>query len=395
MFHGAYLITVLAFLSPRPTFARPQSYAVWAADSAISRGQGNGLDATGAPIVSYEHGEFQYGLRQLFERTGNHGYFDYIQAGIDNIVFENGTVHGQYASSQNRPDHVVLPPPRYQQTRQEKYKKAMDIFRSQLNSHPRTPQGQFWHKLQYFDQGWLDGIYMAEIFYAQYTAAFQPRNETAWNDITLQYRLMFENAVQKPGAANYTGLLYHGYDFSHTALWASPDRGHSPEVWDRAVGWYMMALVDILETIPASHPGHATILPILQTLLPHIRAAADPHTGVWWLVITEPGREGNYFESSGSAMFTYAMLKAVRLGYVDDRDGEYVGTAKKAYRYMTEHWVIPNDNGTMDWNNTVIVGTLDTTADFNYYISEPVDLNDLKGVAAFLLASLEVERLEE
>jgi len=235
---------------------------------------------------------------------------------------------------------------------------------------------------------------MGEIFYAQYTAAFQPTNATAWADIASQFHLMFQNTIQNATAPNNTGLMYHGYDFSHTEPWASADRGHSPEVWDRALGWYSMALVDILDTIPKSNPGYDSILSILKTLLPHIRDAADPTTGVWWLVITQPGRPKNYFESSGSSMFTYAMLKAVRMGYIPDTDGRYVAAARKSHQYMVDNWVIPNPDMTMGWTNTVVVGSLDTTGDFNYYVSQPTDLNDLKGLSAFLLASLEIENLE-
>lgn len=204
-------------------------------------------------------------------------------------------------------------------------------------------------------EGWLDGIYMGEVFYADYTSMFQPNNVTAWADITSQFHLMFQNTIQNNTAPNNTGLMYHGYDYSHVAIWASPDRGHSPEVWDRALGWYSMALVDVLGIIPVSNPGHATLLEILRTLFPKIRDAADPTSGVWWLVITQPGRAGNYFESSGGAMFVYALLKAVRLGYIADPDGSLVAAAKKAYEYMVATWVIPNNDGTMDWTSTVVV----------------------------------------
>ncbi|KAF5381597.1 hypothetical protein D9615_005426 [Tricholomella constricta] len=393
-------LTLILVTLASVVLARPQSYAVWAADSGIARGQGNGLDTRGRAIVSYEHGEFQWGLRQLYELTGNQTYFHYIVEGVDNIVFDNGTVHGSYTVTD-----FVLDPLRtgptflylYEETGKSKYKLAADIFRGQLNAHPRTAQGQFWHKLKYPNQGWLDGVYMGEIFYAQYTSRFQPDNTTAWADITSQFQLMFENTIQNATAPNNTGLLYHGYDFSHKQVWASPDRGHSPEVWDRALGWFSMALVDILEVISTTNPGHNTILDILRTLAPRIRDAADPATGAWWLVITQPGRAKNYFESSGTAMFVYALLKAVRLGYVVDNDGSIVAAARKAYAYMTENWVVSNSDGTMNWLNTVIdpqVGSLDTTGDFDYYVSQPTNLNDLKGLAAFVLASLEYERLQ-
>lgn len=166
---------------------------------------------------------------------------------------------------------------------------------------------------------------------------------------------MYQNSIQASTAANNLGLLYHGYDASHTAAWASTDRGHSPEIWDRALGWYMMALVDVLDIVPASNPGYATIRGILQSLAPKIRDAADPSSGVWWLIMTQPGRAGNYFESSGAAMFVYSLLKGVRLGYITDSNGTIKAAAKKAYQYMTSQWVVANSDGTMGWKNTVEV----------------------------------------
>ncbi|KAK0475891.1 glycoside hydrolase family 105 protein [Armillaria novae-zelandiae] len=368
---------VTVFLARASVYAHPQSYAIWAADSAIARGQGNGLDSNGKPT------ELQWGLRLLYETTGNKSYFNYIVQGASQIVDSNGNIGGGYSTG---PTFAYL----YEQTGQSKWKTAMDTYHQQLMGQPRTAQGQFWHKLRYFNQGWLDGIYMGEIFYTVYTNAFQPTNSTAYADIARQFDLMFQNTLQEEGAANYTGLLYHGYDYSHTASWASPDRGHSPEVWDRAMGWYMMALVDILEIYPKDK---SVFLEHLNTLVPRVRDAADPDSGVWWLVITQPHRAGNYFESSGSAMFVYAMLKAVRLRYVADRDGSIVKAATKAYEYMTENWVVDNGDGTMNWLNTVQVGSLDGNGTFEYYISVAVDTNDLKGLAAFLLASLEYEKL--
>ncbi|KAF9028899.1 glycoside hydrolase family 105 protein [Hymenopellis radicata] len=374
--------------------ARPQSYAVWAADSAIARGQGNGLTSGGATTVSYEHGEFQWGLRLLYDITGNQSYYDYILAGANRIVDSSGTIIGaDYSLSAYSQDPVRTGPTfayLYEKTGAAKWKTAMDTFHTQLMGQPRTAEGQFWHKLRYFNQGWLDGIYMGEIFYATYTNKFQPTNQTAYADIEHQFELMFSNTLQEEGAANYTGLLYHGYDYSHTAVWASADRGHSPEIWDRAMGWYMMALVDIIELWPGDT---SVFLGLLRTLAPRVIDAADPESGVWWLVMTQPGRKGNYFESSGAVMFVYSILKGVRLGFLDDSDGSLVKGATKAYAYIVDNWVVENSDGTMNWLNTVSVGSLDGNGTFEYYISVNTDVNDLKGLAAFLLASIEYEKL--
>lgn len=148
------------------------------------------------------------------------------------------------------------------------------------------------------------------------------------------------------------------------AEWADIDRGHSPEIWLRAVGWYSMALVDALDILPASHPGRDILLSQIHALFPCIVSAADLNSGVWWLVMTQSGRVGNYFESSGSAMFVYSLLKAVRLGYPSDSDGTTVAAAKKAYGYMVDNWVVDHEDGTMDWKDMVLVGSLNTTGSY-------------------------------
>ncbi|KAI5886648.1 glycoside hydrolase family 105 protein [Schizophyllum commune H4-8] len=390
---GALLSSAIAHPASR---AAPASYAVWGAESAIARGQGHGLDSDGAVELSYEHGELQWALRLLYEATGNETYYDYIVSGASNVVDDDGSVL-DYKPEENQLDSIRVGPTflyLYEKTGDEKWKTAADVFRAQLDVHPRTAEGQFWHKTRYPEQGWLDGIYMGDIFYAQYTAQIEPDNTTAWDDITLQFALMYNNTLQITAANNTNiGLLYHGYDYSKAQPWASADRGHSPEIWDRALGWYMMSLVDALDIVPSDSEAHDLLLTQLNDLTSKLIEAADPDSGVWWLVMSQPGREGNYFESSGSAMFVYALLKGVREGYVSDSDGEIVAAAKKAYEYMVDNWVVDAGDGTMDWEATVSVGSLSGAGDYEYYISVDTVENDLKGLAAFILASIEYEQL--
>ncbi|TRM59018.1 glycoside hydrolase family 105 protein [Schizophyllum amplum] len=394
------LLSCASYAAAHPTSrsvsAAPSSYAIWAADSAIARGQGHGLDSDGNVQLSYEHGELQWALRLLYESTGNETYYDYIVSGATNIIEDDGSVL-DYVPEENQLDSIRVGPTflyLYETTGDEKWKTAADTLRAQLDVHPRTEEGQFWHKTRYPEQGWLDGIYMGDIFYAQYTAQLEPDNITAWDDINLQFELMYDNTLQSTAANNTNiGLLYHGYDYSQAQTWASSDRGHSPEIWDRAMGWYMMALVDTLDIVPADSTAHATLLSQLTDLAPKVVAAADPDAGVWWLVMSQPGREGNYFESSGAAMFVYALLKGVREGYVADADGSIVAAVSKAYEYMVDNWVEDAGDGTMNWEATVSVGSLSGASDFDYYISVDTVENDLKGLAAFLLASIEYEQL--
>jgi rhamnogalacturonyl hydrolase YesR len=180
---------------------------------------------------------------------------------------------------------------------------------------------------------------------------------------------MFNNTIQLQATnapnTSFTGLLYHGYDYSHVQDWASADRGHSPEVWDRALGWYSMALVDVLALAPPAQTAlRATLTAHLAQIARGLVQQADAATGAWWLVLTQPGRAGNYFESSGGSMFVYALLRGVRLGFVADADGTLVAAARRAYAYAAGSWAVPRSNGTMDWNNTVVVGSLQPGNDY-------------------------------
>jgi len=235
---------------------------------------------------------------------------------------------------------------------------------------------------------------MADTYYAVYTNKFAPKNTTAWDDILNQYALVEQNLrVNTTAFPNGTaqGLLYHGYDASLKAVWSVPPTGHCLEVWNRAIGWYAMALVDVLEVFPKSHPGWNQLRGYLQRLAPEIVRAADQKTGAWWLVMGYPNRAGNYIESSGSAMFIYSLLKGVRKGYLSKSN--YVKTAKKAYEYLEKTFVVPETNGTLSWNGTVSVGSLGSNGTYEYYISVAQAQNDLKGLAPFIMASLEYEEL--
>lgn len=224
---------------------------------------------------------------------------------------------------------------------------------------------------------------------------------------------MHNHTLQLPSALNttdnetYVGLLYHAYDNSFVQDWASPDRGHSPEVWDRAVGWYMMALVDVLDIIDTTpaisanstldlEPHHATLQGYLSTLTDNLISAATTYavnsSDAWWLVMSQPYRAGNYFESSGSTMFVYAILRGIRLGYIDDSDGSKVEAMKKSYEYMVDNWVIPQGNGTMDWNNTVIVGSMQPGNDYEVsfrfvaWMMDRIETDELRTVCSTMSA---------
>ncbi|KAI8936299.1 hypothetical protein NX059_006717 [Plenodomus lindquistii] len=268
----------------------------------------------------------------------------------------------------------------------QKYVTAAKGLRDQLDRFPRTPSGGFWHRAPiYKNQMWLDGIYMADTFYATYTSYFEPNNVTAWNDIALQFDLIEEHT------RNHTSnLLKHGYSEDKTAVWADPVTGASPYVWDRAVGWYFVALVEVLEVFPKSHKAYATLSKYLTTLADGIKKAQDI-SGGWYLIMDEQFADEprNYIESSATAMFTYAYLKGIRLGLLEKA---YQETAVKAWDLLVDDFVQYEKNGTLSFTGTVEVGSLSGTASYDYYVGVKKAINDGKGAGPFMYAASEIEK---
>lgn len=271
----------------------------------------------------------------------------------------------------------------------KKYYKAATLLREQLRKQPRVPEGGFWHKNRYPNQMWLDGLYMGEPFYAEYAAAFH--EDTAFNDIARQFILMEEKARDTK-----TGLLYHGWDQSKKERWANPKTGQSPNFWGRAMGWYGMALVDVLDYFPAQHPKRVELLAILNRFAEAIVKYQDENSGLWYQVIDKSDAKGNYPEASASCMFVYTMAKAVRQGYLQPT---YLHAIQKGYNGIIKKFIETDANGQLNLNGTVSVSGLGgkpyRDGSYEYYLSEKVITNDAKGVGAFILASVEVERLAD
>jgi unsaturated rhamnogalacturonyl hydrolase len=265
------------------------------------------------PRWNYEQGVILKAIEQMWYASGDPKYFRHIQKGMDYWIDENGN-HKDYHLEEYNIDHVTPAlgmMTMYRLTGKDTYRKMVELFRSQLKTHPRTNEGGFWHKKIYPNQMWLDGLYMGEPFYAEYSAVF---GEDNWNDIANQFVWM-----EKHSRNEKTGLLYHGWDESKQQRWADKTTGRSPHVWGRAMGWYAMALVDTLEHFPKDHPRRAELIAILNREAAAIEKYQDAKSGVWWDIIDLGGKEKNYLESSASAMFVYAIARGVREGYLPER----------------------------------------------------------------------------
>ena len=381
----AITISVLSVCSVAITAQAQQktaSHATQMADAVIARN----------PIV---HKEWDYvagvallAIQRVGESTKQPRYAAYVKTNMDAVVNPDGTIRS-YELEEFNLDQIAqgrLLFNLYATTKADKYRKAIELLREQLRKHPRTSEGGFWHKQVYPNQMWLDGLYMAGPFLAQYGVTF---NDTAaLSDVTKQI-LLIARHTRDPR----TGLYYHGWDESKSQSWADPNTGLSANFWGRAVGWYAMAIVDVLDYLPVTHPDRPAIIKVLRELATAVSNVQDPVTGLWYQVLDQPNRKGNYHETSASSMFVYALAKGARKGYLGS---EYLDVAKRGYNGLVTRMVSQGPDGLMNLNGIVQVsglgGKQQRSGSFEYYISEPVVSNDYKGVGPFIMASLELQR---
>lgn len=336
---------------------------------------------------NYEIGVVLMGFERLGNMTGDRSYFDYTKHIIDHFIQPDGTIR-TYVLEEYNSDNI--PPGRqllhlYEETKEEKYRIAAQTLRNQVSWQPRNKAGGFWHKLKYPTQMWLDGLYMVEPFYAEY-AVLNKRPED-FNDIINQFVWM-----EKYSRDVKTGLLYHGWDESRLQRWANPKTGLSPEFWSRSMGWYMMALVDVLDIIPKTHPRRKELIGILNRLTTALVKFQDAKTGVWWQITDKANKEKNYLESSGTAMFVFAMARGIRMKYLPQ---SFKAALLKGYNGMIKEFVKEDANGQYHYLQAVagagLGGIPYRDGTYEYYVNEPRRDDDLKAIGPFIQACIEME----
>ena len=334
-------------------------------------------------------------LLDCCRKDGSFSSLEYVNAWYDAIIDSTGAIGGKYKKSNYSLDHVC---PGYTlfdlcgYYPEEKYRKAMDNLYQQIQEQPRTPEGGFWHKKVYPNQMWLDGLFMAQPFYARYTLEFVPDSLKAANyaDIVHQFSLIYGHCFDPA-----TGLLRHAWDSSREMFWCDPHTGQSAHAWGRALGWYCMALVDVIGVMgleTAVPTGKEQLEQILLRVFDALKDNADPAAGLWYQVLDCPGREGNYLEATCNAMFSYAFSKAVNLGIYNDPD-----YAKALYLKMVDTFVTHGSDGLVNLEQCCEVAGLggkdNRSGDYDYYIHERVRANDPKGIGPLIWASIEYEKL--
>lgn len=338
----------------------------------------------------YCHGLELQAMLDAYDTYGGEHIFDYAVAYADTMVQNDGSILtytlNEYNIDRLNPGKYLFRI--YDQTKDPKYKKAIDLLRSQLDTHPRNDDGGFWHKKVYPHQMWLDGVYMDSPFYAEY--AFRNSRPQDYADVVKQFLLAAKHTYDPK-----TKLYRHATDVSRKERWGDPVTGQSAHSWGRAMGWYAMAIVDALDFIPKHEAGRDSMLVILNNIAEQVTRIQDSKTGLWYQVLDRSGDEGNYLESTCSTMFIYTLFKAVRMEYIDK---SYLDVAIKGYKGILDNLIEIDENGVISITNCCAVAGLGgknyRSGTYEYYLSELVRNNDPKAVGPFIMASLEWERLQ-
>lgn len=382
---GAAVMGILRAQLPAPQMP----WSIRMAESEMARyPQSWQLDFQPSLKWDYCHGLELGALLDVYDRYGDSRYFDYALAYADTMVNEDGSIKKyrleDYSLDRTNSGKILFRI--YEQTHQAKFKKALDLLRSQFEGQPRNEDGGFWHKKVYPHQMWLDGLYMGTPFLAEY--AFRNNQPEAYQEVIRQLLLAARHTYDPQ-----TGLFRHACDVSRQERWADPTTGQSRHTWGRALGWYAMAIVDNLDYLPLHEPGRDSVLVILDTIARSLKRYQSPE-GLWYQVMDRSGDTGNYLESSCSAMFVYSLFKAVRKGYISR---SYLQVAQKGYEAILHRFMTTDKQGRVSITQACAVaglgGKVYRSGDYDYYIHESIRDNDPKAVGPFIMASLEWEQL--
>jgi rhamnogalacturonyl hydrolase YesR len=329
------------------------------AKSIMSRQQGI-LASTSDRSNLLQAGFTQKAFRQVIQQHPHQsGIASYMHSSVASVIqtINNATLDITYPLDRLSSGNGLIYA--YRETGNQSYRNAYEALRDSVDLQPRNDEGSLWY-YTYPNYTYLDGMYSLAPFLALNS------NSTAPDEVIRQLDLAWKHTYHPS-----SGLLVHGYDASKRAVWASNSTGASPHVWGRSLGWYCMALLDTLDLLPTSaQVARSWLREHFEELMKGVVGAVDGKTGAWWQVIDLPGQKGNYIESSASAMFVYALLKGMRKGYLEhmakdhESNGTYAGVASRAYEYIVETFVVVNGNGTLGWNGTVGVCSLNSSATY-------------------------------
>lgn len=379
------IVSIIAlFIFAQSFFA--QKTAIHFADSEMTRfPRAWQLDHGKGLYFGYSQGLGCLAMLKIWQQTGDRKYFTYVEEWADTIINNNGEIYLYKVETYNidyiNPGKILFD--LYRETGKAKYKLAMDRLANQMKVHPRTLEGVFWHKLIYQHQIWLDGLYMGSPYLAQYAITFDKPEMI--DDVINQFIVCAKHTYDVK-----TGLYYHAWDESKNQKWANKETGQSPNFWGRSMGWWYMALVDVLDFVPQDHPQRNQLIKMIQGLADTLPKYQDKN-GLWYQVLDKGGQAGNYHEASVSSMFMYSIAKAVNKGYIDVK---YKKIAEKAYDGLMKDLVVTNSDGTLTLTKCCAVAGLGGNpyrdGSYEYYVNERIRDNDAKATGPFILGCIEL-----
>jgi unsaturated rhamnogalacturonyl hydrolase len=371
---SAGAVASLPLLSSTSTAAPEAAATDWSVEvvkSTMARYSPSSLGGWG-----YTRGLYLYGQYLVYKRTGTKAYFDYIKSWVDRFVDGSGNISNSFNNLDSMRSMQLLPI-LHRETGQDRYKKAADKLRNRFPSYPRTSDGGMYHATSKVGQLWADGVYMAQPFIADYAKAYNQAygfDEATKNMVTYFTHLKADN-----------GLLWHAYDADGSESWSSGTGHHSKFHWGRAIGWFGMASIDILEVLPADHPRRQDLIDIIKHLATGFTRYQDPATGRWWQLVDKGTTSGNWLETSCSAMYTFMLDRGVERGYLDP---SHQAVASKGYQGVLAKLSLGSDGRTN--LRDICEGT--NVGDQNYYFKRAKNTNDFHGLGAFLIMNEQLTR---
>lgn len=354
----------------------PLGYARQACDTLMRKYEAEALPPKGR--FHYHQGVFLSGMLQTFLLGGDEKYYLYIKRWVDSIIDVYGDIWEFNPGQLDDLQPGILLFSLYQRTGDMRYKRALDTIAHYYQTFPRNPDGGYWHKAWYRNQMWLDGLYMAGPFCAEYAKTFK---QPAFFDTVVEQAQIMEKKTRD----THTGLWYHAWDYDKHQPWADPDTGVSPEFWGRSIGWVPVALLDDLDYLPEDHAGRTELSRMIISLLEALLPYQDVESGLWYQVVDKGGQPGNWLETSCTCLYVAALCKAVRKGIMAP---EALVAARRGYEGVIGRLGYDEQDVLIDH---VCIGT--GVGDYLHYCQRPISCNDLHGVGAFLIMCTEMEQV--
>ena len=391
-----FLLSILITFSVSCTVSEkstsPKDWAIKMAESDMVRNPESWMiDFSKQPNWGYCQGLVCRAQEQVWLATGNTKFYTYFKEYADTMIDKKGMIQ-KYRLTDYNIDNInsgKILFSLYEKTGDERYNIAIQTLRDQMRTHPRTSEGGFWHKKRYPHQMWLDGLYMASPFLAQYAEVY--KKDSLFDDVANQIKLVHKH-LKDPE----TGLYRHGWDESREQQWSDAETGLSQHVWGRGMGWFAMAIIDVLEFFPEDHPERDSIIEIAKHMADMIKKYQEPNKGLWYQVVDLGTRKGNYLEATASTMFVYFLIKGINENVLNK---SFLPIAQKGYDGILDHLIRENEDGTISITKCCagagLGGNPYRDGTYEYYINEHVRDDDPKAVGPFIMLALEFDHFEK